>query len=177
VQGLYDRVAMRIRPSLGLLPVVAMIAACGVGTGAPGNPGWQGPEVHLVDGTWIGTEVSCGADDLECRTVIDLTMSALQPDVHARVTRAALATLPTEFVTATGETRSAHISAGILIRKAVVLDLAGGTRRVIGQWCHLPYSGNGGGLIVRDADCDIAPLDYWLDGNAPPSDPPGSTVG
>jgi hypothetical protein len=129
---------MRVRPSLGLLPIVAMIAACGVGSGAPGAPGWQGSEVHLVDGTWIGTEVACGADDLECRTVIDLTMKALQPDVRARVTRAALATLPTEYLTATGEIRTAHISAGIATRKAVVLDLAGGTRRVIGLWCHLP---------------------------------------
>lgn len=165
---------MGVRKSLGLLPILLLIAACRIG---PASPGWQGPEVHLVDGAWIGTEVTCAADDLECRTVIDLALKALQPDVRARVTRAVLATLPTEFVTATGETRSAHIIAGIAARKAVVIDLADGSRRVIGLWCHLPYSGNGGGLIVRDASCDIGPLDYWLDGNAPPSYPPGVNVG
>jgi hypothetical protein len=166
---------MAVRSWLGLLPMIFVIAACAAGPAA--RPGWQGPEVHLVDGTWIGTEGACVADDTECRTVIDLTMKALQPDVRARVARAALATLPTEFVTATGEMRRARISAGIETRKAVVIDLAGGARRVIGLWCHLPYAGNGGGLIVRDASCDIAPLDDWLDGKAPPSDPPGIKVG
>jgi hypothetical protein len=165
---------MAVRSWLGLLPMIFVIAACAVGAAA--RPGWQGPEVHLVDGAWIGTEVACVADDLECKTVVDRTMKALQPDVRARVTRAALATLPTEFVTATGETRRAHVSAGIDTRKAVVIDLVDGSRRVIGLWCYLPYA-NGGGLIVRDATCDIAPLDYWLDGNVPPSYPPGVEVG
>jgi hypothetical protein len=170
---------MRVRAWLRFLPMVLLVAACQFGAGgrAGGPAGWQGPEVHLVGGAWIGTEVACVADDLECKTVVDLTMKALEPSVRAKVTRAVLGTLPTEFVTSTGETRHARITAGIATRKAVVIDLAGGSRRVIGLWCHLPYSGNGGGLIVRDARCDIAPLDDWLDGNAPPSYPPGVEVG
>jgi hypothetical protein len=165
---------MGVRPWLGLL-LILLIAACGIG--AVARAGWQGPEVHLVDGAWIGAEAACAADDLECKTVIDLTMKALEPSVRAKVTRAVLATIPTEFVTSPGETRHARITAGIATRKAVVIDLAGGSRRVIGLWCHLPYSGNGGGLIVRDARCDIAPLDDWLDGNVPPSHPPGVEFG
>jgi hypothetical protein len=157
--------------------LVLLIAACST---PPVVAGWRGTDVHLVDGTWISSETSCddrGGTALECRTVIDRAMKALPPDVRSGVTTAVLADLPTVYVTADGETRTARLNLGITTRKAVVINLADGTRHVIGLQCYLPYAGNGGGLIVPDVDCEIAPLDYWLDGNAPPSYPSGTTTG
>lgn len=155
--------------------LVLMLAACG---GPPPVPGWLGPDVHLVDGRWIGTETACGAsaEALECRTVVEHGLATLAPDVRSKVTRAAVAALPTTFVTATGETRLARLGAGIITTKAVVVDQVDGTRRVIGLWCYLPYSGTGR-LKVEMVSCDIAPLDDWRDGSAPAPIPPGGTVG
>lgn len=159
-----------------LAALVLLLAACGSPPPVPG--GWVGPDVHLVDGSWIGTETACGAgaEALECRTVVEQALTTLPADVRSKVTRAAVAALPTTFVTATGEERTARVSAGILTRKAVVVDRADGTRRVIGLWCYLPYSGTGR-LAVGEVSCNVAPLDYWLDGNVPPSYPPGTNFG
>jgi hypothetical protein len=144
-----------------------VVASCG-----PTAPGWQGTDVHLVDGTWIGTESVCGNGegdpDLECRTVVELALQEIPPDLRARATRVTVAALPTEYVSPTGEVRTARLSAGILRRKAVVLDLMDGTRRVIGLWCHLPYSGSSGRFMASEATCAVAPLDIWTDGNEPP---------
>ncbi len=137
---------------------------------------WQGESVHLVDGTWIGAEVDCADNDVTCRTVVDLAEGALAPDLRAKVSKAVLATIPNTFVTTAGETRTAGLGAGILTREAVVLDFLDGTRRVIGLWCYLPSTGSGT-LQAELASCELAPLDYWLDGNAPPSISPGAAFG
>lgn len=158
-----------------LAALVLLIAACG---SPPPVPGWQGVDVHLLDGRWIGTEAPCGTGDggLECRTVVERAIAALPPDVRIQLTRASLVELPTTFVTATGETRTARLVAGVDTRKAVVIDVAGGTRRVIGLWCYLPHFA-GGGLALSMVGCTTDPLDYWRDGNAPPSYPPGTKFG
>jgi hypothetical protein len=143
---------MRSAQSSPVAALILLLAACTTG---PSAAGWRGSNVHLVDGTWIGTETACGDGDdaIECRTVVEQAVTALAPDIRSKVTRAVLADLPTTYVTAAGETRTARLAAGIATRKAVVIELDDGTRRVIGLWCHLPYSGNGGGLMVRDVDC------------------------
>jgi hypothetical protein len=156
------------RPAV-LAAFLLMIGACG----PSGVAGWRGADVHLVDGTWIGTETACRDEDIECRTILDRTSAALSPDVRSKVKSMVLAGLPTTYVTATGETLTASVSAGILTREAVVLDLVDGTRSVVGLWCYLPTSGDGV-LGVRDVSCDIAPLEYWRDGQVPPTMPPGA---
>jgi hypothetical protein len=164
-----------------LLCVLAVVGFVAIGCTA-GAPGWHGPDVHLVDGTWIATESRCSQGDpdrdLECRTIVERTLATLPPDLRGRVRATAVANLPTAFVTASGEPRTARLSMGLNRVTAVVLDLDGGERRVIGMTCYLPYSGGAiFGLIVRDADCWPWPLDDWLDGHAPPSSPPGTKVG
>lgn len=163
---------MRSTDSIALAALILLLSACGI---APSVTGWQGENVHLVDGTWIGTETACGAgddyDDLECRTVVELTMEALSPEDRSKVTKAVHADLPTTFVTVTGETRTAETTVGILTRTAVVVDRVDGTRQVIGAMCYLPSSGKSGGLSVADSTCELVPLDYWQDGNAPPKFP------
>ena len=159
-----------MRP-LGLATVVVLLSACGA---APVATGWQSENVHLVDGTWIGTETACGAGDdygdVECRTVVELTMAALPPDDRSKVTKAVQAELPTTFVAADGVARTAEVTVGILTRTAVVVDLADGARRVIGSLCYLPSSGTGG-LSVANSTCELVPLEYWREGNAPPKYP------
>jgi hypothetical protein len=131
--------------------------------------GWQDPDAHLVDGTWIGTETPCAAstDGLECRVVVDRALATLGADVRANVTKAAMAALPTRFVMATGETRMGHIGGGITVGRAVVVDVADGTRRVVGLVCYLPYAGDSGGLVLSMVDCTWNALDDWRDGNVP----------
>lgn len=164
---------MRPSPSIFLVALILGLAACSAGSS---NAGWRGPAVHLVDGTWIGTETECarGDEGLECRTVIARALALLAPDVTRAVKKTALATLPTTYVTADGEVRTARLSAGIDSRRAIVIDLDDGSRRVIGLWCHISYSGTPSALDVEALMCSIAPLDYWLDGDAPPSYPPGT---
>ena len=155
--------------------LITILVACQAGSVAAG---WRGTDVHLVDGTWIGTETACGNSDdqLECRVVVDAGLQALPPDVRSQVTRAVLTALPTAYVTASGEARTARLTAGIQTRKAIAVDLTDGTRRVVGLWCYLPYA-SPGDLLVGDVNCAIVPLDYWRDGNAPPSYPTGTAFG
>ena len=159
------------RPAM-FAALVLLFGACAPSVVA----GWRGADLHLVDGTWIGTETACSGGSIECRTILERTSAALSSDVRSKVKSMVLASLPTTYVTASGETLTASVSAGILTREAVVLDLVDGTRSVVGLWCYLPSSGDGI-LIVRDVTCELAPLEYWRDGNAPPTIPPGMTYG
>jgi hypothetical protein len=160
-----------IRPVV-LAGLLLLLGACG----PPVVAGWRGVDVHLVDGTWIGTEMACSDDNIECQTILKRTSAALSPEVRSKVKSMVLAGLPTTYVTASGETLTASVTGGILTREAVVLDLVEGTRSVVGLWCYLPSSSEGV-LSVRDVTCDIAPLEYWRDGNVPPTVPPGTNFG
>jgi hypothetical protein len=167
-----QRLSMRF-----LIPLVLLLAACN--PAPPAVTGWLGSDVHLVDGRWIGTESPCatGTDGLECRTIVDRALTLL-PDLRTRTTRAVLATLPTIYVTATGERRSARLGVGIMERRVVVADLTDGRRLVIGLLCHVTSQGNESGGATRDVDlCWIDALDDWRDGNAPASLPPGAHFG
>lgn len=164
-----------------LLVTVLAVTSLVVGVGcAAAAPGWQGSGIHLVDGIWIGIEQNCSSGvadrDLECRTVRDEVLLTLPVELGAQVTRAAVAVLPTIFMTASGETRKARLGQGINRLEAVVLDLTDGTRRVVGVSCLLPYDG-AGHLWSADARCFPAILDWWFDGGAPPSIPPGAVFG
>jgi len=152
--------------------VVVLVAACS------GAAGWSGSDVHRVGGVWIGFERECAAGDagLECRTLVNAALKTLPADQQPKVARAVVAELPTTFVTPDGEVRTARLTVGIATRKAVVIDLIDGARRVIGLWCSLPYTSDGG-LIARDVRCSADSLEYWRDGNAPPSYPPGTVFG
>ncbi len=162
---------MRSIAPIGLATLILLLSAC---TSSPVVAGWHGENVHLVDGTWIGTETDCGDGDeygdVKCRTVVERTMEALPPDERAKVTKTVQADLPTTFVTGAGETITASLTGGLLSREAVVLDQVDGHRRVVGLWCYLPSSGTGR-LSVRDSTCELVPLEYWRDGNAPPKYP------
>lgn len=169
--------------------LLAVVAACGTQVAA----GWRGADIHRVDGIWIGTEVDCSTEDgeipvsslgyalstdrasVECRTIIDRAMAALEPSVPNSITRIVLATLPGTYVTADGKEITPRLSGGISTRKAVVIDRVDGSRHVIGLWCHLPSDRNGR-LHVSEVTCDIAPLEDWQDGTVPPTYDPGHDI-
>jgi hypothetical protein len=165
---------MRIAVACVVAIASLVVVACATAT-----PGWHGTGVHLIDGTWIGVEQDCASGvlnrDLECRTVRDEVLRTLPAELRGRVTRAAVAVLPTTFVTASGETRAARLERGIDSLEAVVLDLSDGTCRVIAASCLLLYDETG--LRSVDVRCDQTPLDWWIDGGAPPSIPPGAVFG
>ena len=146
--------------------VMTSLVVVGCATAAPG---WHGADVHLVDGVWIGTERTCrdDADDQRCRAIVAEALRLIGPEQRARVARAQLAALPTTFVTLSGETRTARLGGGITSWEAVVLDLVDGHRQVVPLACH----------AIKAATCRIGSLHDWLDGNAPPSIPPGAIFG
>jgi hypothetical protein len=150
----------RLGSSLTVVSLVAMIGACG------GR--WQGEGVHLVDGTWIGPESACDVTDLECRTVVELAHGLVGATLADDPVRIVAVGLPETFTTTLGETRRAQLQAGIMARRAVVVDLADGLRRVIGLWCHLPRMSDGA-FDAMAADCAVAPLEDWRDGAVPPT--------
>jgi hypothetical protein len=150
--------------------IVALLLALAAVACAPTKPGWQGADVHLVNGTWIGTESAChptAEEDRQCRAFIREALGLIEPSIRDRVVRTAVAALPTTFVTASGEVIEARLHAGIATRAAVVIDLADGARHVVGMWCH----------AITEATCDLRPLDWWLDGNQPPPIRPGAQFG
>jgi hypothetical protein len=156
---------MRTGPLIVVMFVAVFVAGC-----SPGASGWRGDNVHLVDGTWIGREIECdvaGDQESHCRAVVREALRLIEPEMPGRVTVARVAVLPTTFVTSSGETRVARLSAGIMAREAVVVDLADGSQQVVGLWCH----------AIEEATCDLSPLYWWLDGNAPPYIPPGTKFG
>jgi hypothetical protein len=170
---------MRSMLAVLLAALGAILAACGT---APVAAGWRGGDVHLVDGYWIGTEVECSSGDvghgeagLECRTIIDRAMAALEPSVRRSMTRIALATLPETYVTADGNELRPRLAGGILTREAVVIDHVDGSRQVIGLWCYLPSDGDGR-LHVSEVNCDIAALEDWRDGTVPPTYDPNFDI-
>jgi hypothetical protein len=168
-----------------VLHLIAMIASLGALTMAlavngllpfhlfHGPPGWQGQDVHLVDNVWIGMERTCGQgrEDLGCRRIVDYGVSFAKAD-GLSVASAALAALPTSFVTASGEERTARLELGVMTREAVVVDLTNGTRRVIGMMCAR-WLEAGADYPLENA-CVVSPLDWWVPGNAPPYYPPGT---
>ena len=94
-------------------------------------------------------------------------MGAVDPETRSKVASGVVADLPARFVTATGESRFPSRGAFLQSRRVVVLDLADGTRLVIGLICRLPYSGETGRFLVDEATCKVDPLDDWRNGNVP----------
>jgi hypothetical protein len=83
-----------------------------------------------------------------------------------------VAALPTLFRTASGDEVVVAPGAGLTTLKAVVIDLADGSRRVIGLACYLPSFADGLGFALAMATCEESRLDRWRDGNSPTPYPP-----
>ncbi len=166
-QGMEERsfvVPARLTCATLLASLLVVTTACGIG---PFGTGWRGADVHRVEDTWIGTEQPCRDGDADCHLVLERALDALVPRLRDRVTSAVLADVPDTYVTATGETRRAPVMRGLDRRKALVVELVDGQRRVMGLWCYLPRT-NHGTLVPDAVSCSTGDLSYWRDGQMPP---------
>jgi len=99
------------------------------------------------------------------------------PSFGASITKATRVRLPTDYVTASGEARTARLTAGILTREAIVVDLSDGTRHVVGFWCQESTAVVRGVEQFEVVGCRPDPLDWWMSGNEPPYYPPDAVFG
>lgn len=129
--------------------------------------GWRGRDIHLVGGTWVGTERPCQPDDTDCRIVVERALSALEPGVRSEIVSAVRADLPDTYSTLLDGTRRAQMTRGLDSQTALVVELANGQRRVMGFWCYLPHGG--AGLVDESVRCETGDVGYWRDGQKPPA--------
>lgn len=117
---------------IGLGAVVSILVACG---GPTPSPTWSGDGLHVVDGTWVLTERPCpsASGDL-CAEEVAAAEQALGLDPSA-VVRSATADLPTlRSVRSDGQVvvYLQNTTGPVVL---AVLDLTGGSRRVVGVSC------------------------------------------
>jgi hypothetical protein len=148
-------------PALLGLMLGALVAGCG---GSHGH--WTDPGVRLVDGTWIGPQLACPPARDECGAISSGARAALSDAVREQVAQVAWVSLPTHFVTAAGEERTAHLGYGIETWTAALVTLDDRRERVVGLRCYFPYTTDGG-IDLSVATCTPAELTDWQDGAVP----------
>lgn len=135
--------------------------------------------IHAVDGYWIGAEHECdpAAESRAWAVPCTAIVAAAQRNFQAThpgavVLRAVLTDVPTDFTTPDGRRIQGGTAAGILTRTVVVLDLADGSRRVIGQMCHITH--NQHGWRPEPVSCTAAPqlMTTWLVNPGGPAEGP-----
>jgi hypothetical protein len=135
------------------LAVVVLLAAAACGSPVP--PGWQGSDVHAVDGIWLGAETPCTTGPKTvCGALVREATRRLTLDDRTHLTGAAVAQLPTLYQLSNGGLQSFHEFIGVEKIVAVVLDI-GASRRVVGLMCSMPN------VLNSDGACN--PLDGVLD--------------
>jgi hypothetical protein len=154
----------RFARKAAFLAVVVVAAACAT---TPTSPHWLGKGVHVVDGYWMLAEDPCGsvAPDA-CGDAISSARAALGLSAEM-VIRGATATPPTSWMTAEGHVVLGTY-AGLSQPRFAILDLAEGTRRVVGLSCTGTMT-DGTGTVVRLPSCQPSPMDRYRVGNDPGS--------
>ena len=115
----------------GLVGLLGILAGCA----SPTTPHWSDSGVHAVDGYWILAEQPCDlSSSSECIAAVHTAESKLGIDPSA-VKRAATAGLPRTWVRADGQAVTVLEATSGSPSEFVVVDLADGTRRVIGFGC------------------------------------------
>jgi hypothetical protein len=154
----------RLRSALRLafLAIVVVVAACGTGHE---SPHWVGDGLHVVDGHWMLAELPCGSSaPNECDVAMRSARAALGI-AAASVTRGAIATPPSSWVGADGQLILGAF-AGLAQPWFAILDLADGTRRVVGLSCTGTLT-DGTGALVSLPMCQPFAMDRYREGNAP----------
>lgn len=157
---------MRSRLTVWLV-LAWMMAAC-----APASGG-----IHAVDGYWIGPEHECDPAEesrawaVPCSAIVAAAQRNFQATHPGTIViRGVMADVPTNFDTPDGRRVQGRIAVGILTQTFVVLDLAGGSRRVIGQMCYIVH--NGHGWRSEPVSCTPTPdLTTWLVSRGPSEGP------
>jgi hypothetical protein len=118
----------------GALSAVALSTVMSCSTMTP-SPTWSGDGLHAVDGYWILAEQPCDpASDELCAALVTAAESALDIGQTLVVHTATTALPVLKSVRADGQVRVyLHNSTGPVA--FVILDLADGSRRVVGVGC------------------------------------------
>jgi hypothetical protein len=147
---------------LAFLAIVVVVAACATGHE---SPHWVGAGLHVVDGHWMLAEQPCGSGaPNECDVAIMSARAALGI-AEASVTTAAIATPPGSWVGSDGKLTLGNF-AGLVQPWFAILDLADGTRRVVGLSCTGTVT-DGTGVLVNLPICQPFGMDRYRVGNAP----------
>ena len=135
-----------------------VLATCA--TASP-SPTWSGDGIHVVDGTWVLAEQPCDpiSDEL-CRAVVTAAEAALGIDPTS-VVRSATTALPVLKAVLPDGQVMVWMRSTSGVAAFAVLDLADGSRRVVGIACI--------GVPNPDGSryCDPIPLDDYRVGAAP----------
>jgi hypothetical protein len=115
----------------GLLALLGILAGCA----GPTTPHWGDNGVHAVAGYWILAEQPCDLSSLSpCVAAVHTAESTLGID-SIDVSRASTASLPRTWIRADGQAIAVLDATSGSQSEFVVIDLADGTRRVIGFGC------------------------------------------
>ena len=155
-----QRLASALR--FAFLAIVVGVTACTTGHG---NPHWIGDGLHVIDGYWMLAEQPCGSSATdECDVAIRSALAALGI-APATVTKGAIATPPGSWARADGEVILGNF-AGLAHPLFAILDLADGTRRVVGLSCTGTRI-DGTGTLMSLPICQPFAMDRYRVGNAP----------
>jgi hypothetical protein len=131
---------MRIRgPTTAIRSLVASVFGIALAAGACASqvtPRWVDVGVHPVDGYWILAEQPCDGAADACGDVVRAAVPALGVDPKT-IVRSWTAGLPVEWMRSDGRVASVLFNTSGF-EQFVVLDLADGSRRVIGVGCGMP---------------------------------------
>jgi hypothetical protein len=126
---------------------------------------WSGDGSHVVDGYWMGAEVSCDpASADECGAAIRAAETALGVDPNT-VVKSSVA-FPPSWVRGNGEIVLGTVTGPWQPRFAII-DLAAGPRRVVGFTCRGAGSNSPDGTVASRTSCKPIALDEYRVGSSP----------
>ena len=129
--------------------VIAVVIAVAWSSTIPRSR-WQDPGAHLVDGYWLGAETVCPFDEPAlCVPRIDAAIQTLsEQEPAASVVARRLARPAQTYFDETGQATMYGMS-GCCSYHVAILELADGTRRLIGVTCAPSPDGDGERCFVQ----------------------------
>jgi hypothetical protein len=142
-----DRRALLLMTSLGVIAVVGAVAWI---VAVPRSR-WEDPGAHIVDGYWLEAELGCPFDQpTVCVPRIDAaTESLTEREPAARVVAARLAEPANTYFDRSGQATMLRVS-GCCSYHVAILEVADGTRRLVGVTCAPMSAADGEGCFVQD---------------------------
>ena len=157
---------------------LAIALAGGIGVVAvaeltkPETAGWSDPGAHVVDGLWLGSEMTCSlGGGPECSLALDAALERLAViEPGATVTSASVAQPVGAYRNGRGGTVLAT-TGGWVVYRIALLGLADGRQVMVGVYCDPPMESETGSIPAR-CQADAAPVNAprvgaepWLRGD------------
>lgn len=91
--------------------------------------------------------------------MVDAQRNLLATNPGVVVVDGVMAAVPADITAPDGRPIQGRVAVGILTRTFVVLDLFGGSRRVVGQICYIAH--NQHGFRTEPTDCRMDSMEEW----------------